>query len=193
MFKTILATAIISTISFSSFADWGVIKEESSISFTSVKKQHISEAHHFDEFSGTLTEQGKFTVAVSLASVETGITKRNERMKQHLFNVSEFANATISADVSRFGLEKMAVGETKKATVPAKLTISGSEKKHRVNVIITRSSDQSYFIASAKPIVIRASDHSLISGIDKLKALAKLPSIGYSVPVSFALTLRHIP
>jgi len=193
MLKTTLATLLISAISFHSVADWAVSQDESSISFVSVKKQHVSEAHHFNAFEGTLTEQGKFTLSIGLASVETGISKRDERMKEHLFNVSEFASASLNADVSKLGLEKLAIGESLKARVPAKITISGSTKKHRVNVIITKTSSESYFIASTKPIVIRAKDHSLIAGIDKLKSLAKLPSIGYSVPVSFALTLRQTP
>jgi hypothetical protein len=40
------------------------------------------------------------------------------------------------------------------------------------------------------PVIINPADFNLTSGIEKLQALASLPSITHSVPVSFTLTLQ---
>jgi len=190
MFKTTLASLLIGFASFSAQANWAVSQAESSISFVSVKKQHIAEAHHFNEFSGMLTKQGKFSLAIELSSVDTGIAIRNTRMGEHLFKIAQFASASISADVSQLALQQLDVGASLRATVPATLTISAIDNDTNVSVIITKSGTNAYTVSSAKPIIIKASDYLLTEGIDKLKALAGLPSIGYSVPVSFTLTLR---
>jgi len=191
MIKTTLASLLIGLVSFSSQANWAVSQAESSISFVSVKKQHIAEAHHFNAFSGMLTKRGQFSLSIALSSVDTGIAIRDERMKEHLFNVSKFASATIVADVSELKLSQLKTGQSVTATVAAKLDISGITKPQLISVLITRISSDAFNVSSIKPLIIKASDYLLIAGVDKLKSLASLPSIGYSVPVSFTLTLRQ--
>lgn len=191
MIKKSIVGLVIGISAFSAQANWAVSQSESSINFVSVKKQHIAEAHHFNAFAGTLDKSGQFNLAIDLASVDTGIEIRDQRMKNVLFNVGRFASATIAADVSKLSLDSLAIGESLNAQVAATITISGIEKAQTVNIMVTKSSGSSYQVTSTKPLIIKASDYLLIDGVDKLKSIAKLPSIGYSVPVSFTLTLRQ--
>ena len=39
-------------------ANWQVNNEQSNVSFVSIKKNSVAEAHHFKNVSGTLNEQG---------------------------------------------------------------------------------------------------------------------------------------
>jgi hypothetical protein len=45
-------------------------------------------------------------------------------------------------------------------------------------------------VTTVQPVIIKAEDFALVAGINKLQALAKLPSIAYTVPVSFVLTFQ---
>ena len=191
MFKRTLAALALSTLSVSAFAQWTVNQTDSSISFVSVKKQHIAEAHHFNQFSGSIDKQGMFTLDIVLTSVDTGIGIRDQRMQKYLFNTDKFAVASISANVAKLKLASMSQGQTKSSVIEASLTISGMTKPQIVHVLLTKTSANSFSVSSAKPLIIKASDYLLVDGIDKLKDLAKLPSIGYSVPVTFTLNLHQ--
>jgi hypothetical protein len=46
-------------------------------------------------------------------------------------------------------------------------------------------------VTTLQPVIIKAEDFALVAGINKLKSLASLPSIAYSVPVSFVLTFTE--
>lgn len=190
MFKNIVTGLIIGLAAFGAQANWAVSQSESAISFVSIKKQHIAEVHHFNAFEGTLTKNGKFDLSISLASVDTGIAIRDLRMKTFLFDVSNFAKAKITADVSNLALDSLAVGASVGNQIAANLTIGGIAKPQVVDVMITRTSADSFVVTSTKPLIIKASDYLLIGGINKLRELAKLSSISHSVPLSFTLTLR---
>ncbi|WP_315980780.1 hypothetical protein [Aliamphritea spongicola] len=45
--------------------------------------------------------------------------------------------------------------------------------------------------SSSQPVVLSAETYGLTAGIDKLKSLAGLDYIGYTVPVSFSLMLEQ--
>jgi hypothetical protein len=63
----------------------------------------------------------------------------------------------------------------------------GISKTITTTVQVTRKTDNGIVATSTQPILISASDFGLTSGIEILKKLAGLNSIGLTVPVNFNL------
>lgn len=162
---------------------WQVDTNASSINFVSVKKENIVEAHIFKEFSGTVNEQGVAEIVISTNSVESSVEIRNNRMREFLFETANFPEIKITADVSKLTMEKNMI-----QTLPAMLSLHGVQKEVELNVLVTKASDNSMVVATAKPVIIKAADYNLDGGVAKLSELMGGISIGKTVPVSFALT-----
>ncbi len=189
-FKPALAALCLTSLSFCSIAsDMSLLKSESSVNFISVKIEHIAESHTFDNFSGTLDSSGNLNIAIDLASVNTMIPIRNERMKAMLFKVSDFAQATFTAQIDSQYIE-LAVGEQKQASVSGDLTISGQTVKTSFDLVITGLASGKLSAATAKPTLIQASDFGLESGIAALQEVAMLKSISKTVPLSFSVVFE---
>jgi polyisoprenoid-binding protein YceI len=180
---TLLCLVIFSS---QSLAAWVLDNAKSSLHFISTKKEHISEVHQFTQLSGSVSDDGKLSVAIALASVETGIDIRNQRMRDNLFMVEHMPTANLSATLPQ-ALLNLAVGESSLATVSAELTLNGQSKNINVDVRVSRLSAQTLLADSVKPILIKAEDYKLAEGIEILKGLAALPSISLTVPVNFNL------
>ncbi|GAV21373.1 YceI-like domain protein [Mariprofundus micogutta] len=170
-------------------ADWSLDGANSDINVVSVKKGTVAEVHHFTRLSGSVSDR-KATVKVALASVESGIGIRNERMKSMLFDVASFATATISADISHVDTGSLKTGEAVTAIVPFTLDLHGFKKELKANVTIVSLQD-GLLVTSRSPVIVKAADFGLTDGIEALRAIAKLPSISQSVPVSFQLNFKH--
>jgi len=182
---------IISSLSFNSQAQWRVDNTQSKVSFVSVKKDHIAEAHHFSSVSGQYSDDGRFELVIDLGSVETGIDIRNQRMKEHLFKLKNWANATFSTSVAPKIVQSIAVGTSINKTIAGTLTLMGIEQQVTASVTITKLSERELLINSVKPVIVNAADYGLVAGINKLAQLAKLKRISYAVPVSFVVRLQQ--
>lgn len=170
-----------------SFAAWVLDNAQSSLHFISTKKEHISEVHQFTQLSGSVSDEGQLSVEITLASVETGIDIRNQRMRENLFMVEHMPTAKLSAKLPE-ALLNLQVGESSLATVSAQLTLNGQSKNIDVDVRVSRLSAQTLLADSVKPILIKADDYKLAEGVNVLKELAGLPGISLTVPVNFNLS-----
>lgn len=187
--KRIILTCLSGLMCFTAQAQWAIDNQHSAVSFVSVKKEHIAEAHRFDTVSGQLSEGGEFNLAIDLASVNTGIGIRNERMREHLFKTENFPQAMLSAKVDIAALNKLAVGQSVNQQLSASLSLVGNTQQLPVSVMITKVNNSTLLVSSVKSVIVNAKVSGLVAGIDKLAQLAGLNSIGYSVPVSFTLRL----
>ncbi|MDP2559779.1 YceI family protein [Psychrobium sp. 1_MG-2023] len=187
--KVIPLVAAGALFSFSTQAAWHIDNAKSQVNFVSVKKDHVAEAHHFESISGALFENGTFSVDIDLTSVNTGIDIRDVRMKKHLFNTEQYPSANLKAVVSKRLIAQLPVGETIKTKVQAKLSLLTQVQDVEVAVSVTKVSADTILVTSLKPLLIKAQDYKLVAGIDKLRELAGLSRIGYTVPVSFVLRL----
>ena len=167
-------------------AQWSLNNDESTLSFVSVKAEHVAEVHTFDVMSGEIGSDGAASITVELASVNTLIPIRNERMQAMLFETNMFPRATIEADLDLDSLTAMAAGYSETMQLNFSLNLHGATRSYSAEVKITRLSDG--FVASTiKPIVVTAEDFSLQSGVEALREIAGLPSISRAVPVSFTV------
>ena len=171
------------------FAGWEVDPTGSHIGFASVKNDLIAENHTFTEVTGRVSVAGEANIKVTLASVETLISLRNERMQTMLFNIAKFPQATITSEVPVNELSLMATGESSVLDIELLIDLHGKELKKSVPVKVTSIGDNGFDVSSLGPIIVHASQFALSDSVDALRKIAGLQSIDLMVPVTFDLRL----
>lgn len=172
-------------------AEWTLEPMASHLSFASVKEGDIGEVNHFTSLEGAISEDGAATVTVDLASVETWIDIRNERMREFLFKVDRFPTATITAKLDLDALADLPVGATTALDLPVTLTLNGEESGVDTSVTVARLGEDKVMVVSREIVMIDASLYGYEDGIRKLMELAGLSSISAAVPVSFVLVFTQ--
>lgn len=179
------------SLSATAAADWAIDNDHSRLSFVSIKADTIAEVHHFQELEGGLAADGSFVLTIMLASVETNIPIRNERMRELFFDTSEFPTATLTSNLDLSPLLDLAVGGQTTMVAEAQLELLGNSNPLTIETTVARLDANTLLVSSAQPIVINAGDFELTQGVEQLREIAGLPSISPAVPVSFRLTLRE--
>ncbi len=173
------------------FATWSLDNDASQVSFVSVKAGDAGEVHRFNEISGALAADGSASVTIQLASVDTLIPLRDERMREMLFETNLFPTATLMADIDMDALNNMEPGANVDMTVTLKLNLRDQKLELPAELIVARLGDHRLMVSSRKPVIVNAASVDLVEGIEALRAIANLPSISKAVPVSFVLTFEE--
>jgi len=169
-------------------ADWTLDNDASNLNFISIKASDIAEVHTFDQLQGTVESDGSATVIVQLASVDTLIPVRDERMREMLFEVDAFPVATITAKIDPETVTGLAPGEFIVVTSEVLVELHGEAAPLIMDLRITRLTDTRVVVASVKPVVVNAGMFNLVDGVEALREVAGLPNISKAVPVTFYLT-----
>ena len=170
-------------------ADWQLVPDRSTLTFVSTKKGNVAEVQRFESFSGAVSYKGVAEVTIDLSSINSGIDIRDERMKEHLFNVNVHPKAKIQLDVSSM-TEALKKKGYARGTANAKVTIAGVTHEQTVTLIALTSQGGDIIVAPLEPVLLNANNFELSAGIEKLRQLAGLPSISSSVPVQFLFTFQ---
>ena len=182
----LLAALLTLLASAQAAAQWTLSADDSSLSFISVKAEHIAEVHSFARLSGEIDNGGEAVVSIDLTSVQTGIDIRNERMQSMLFNTDMYPRAQVSADVDAAALSSMAVGESAVLEVPLAINLHGEVLTLSAPLRVSHVKG-GLRVDTLAPIIVKADAFALVDGIESLREIAGLPSISRSVPVSFSL------
>ena len=182
----LLAALLTLLASAQAAAQWTLSADDSSLSFISVKAEHIAEVHSFARLSGEIGSGGEAVVSIDLTSVQTGIDIRNERMQSMLFNTDMYPRAQVSADVDAAALSSMAVGESAVLEVPLAINLHGEVLTLSAPLRVSHVQG-GLRVDTLAPIIVKADAFALVDGIESLREIAGLPSISRSVPVSFSL------
>jgi hypothetical protein len=182
----LLAALLTLLASAQATAQWTLSADDSSLSFISVKAEHIAEVHSFARLSGEIDSGGEAVVSIDLTSVQTGIDIRNERMQSMLFNTDMYPRAQVSADVDAAALSSMAVGESAVLEVPLAINLHGEVLTLSAPLRVSHVQG-GLRVDTLAPIIVKADAFALVDGIESLREIAGLPSISRSVPVSFSL------
>jgi hypothetical protein len=172
---------------------WQLDNEQSRLSFVSTKAVDVSEVHRFSELSGSVSVAGEARVAVELASVDTLIPIRDERMRELLFETQTFPQASLAANVDIDGYLAMPAGSSLAASEQIMVNMRGISAAFEVDLLVTKVAADRFVVASLQPILVSADTFGLSDGVEALRAVAGLPSIGGSVPVSFVLSFVRLP
>jgi len=157
------------------------------VGFASVKNKTIAENHRLSGLTGSVGSDGEALVSIDLATVETLVPIRNERIREILFEVANFPSATIQTKLDMDQINSISSGETEGLRIPLSIGLKSIKISKSVMVKVVRSGENIYDVASADPVMIRASDFSLLDGVKTLKEMAGLQSIEPVVPVTFNL------
>ncbi len=190
-FKKIMFIILMNIIAFQSAADWQLSQQNSTVNFTTVKKEHVIENHYFENVSANISKEGKINLSIDLTSVNTKIAIRDQRIKEHLFNTLLFPKAIFTAQLNTNQLENLMSGSSKALRINGRIELHGQSQDVLINVLVTKLSKTTLLVASQESLIIKAQDFDLVAGINKLQALANLPSITQSVPVNFILMFTH--
>ncbi len=169
-------------------AAWSLDNDASQVSFVSVKAGDAGEVHRFTEISGELLADGNASVTIQLASVDTLIPLRDERMREMLFQTNLFPTATLSTNIDMDALAALAPGDSMDMTANLTLDLHGQQISLAAEMIVARLGDHRLMVSSRKPLIVNAASVDLVKGIEALREIANLPSISKAVPVSFVLS-----
>ena len=172
-----------------SLADW-TLQQPSSINFLTSKNTHITEIHSFKKFDATINNSGFAIINIDLASVDTRIGVRDERMQEHLFETARFAQATFEAEIPVTVLAQVSAGQQTEFELKGKISLHGEKSEAHCRVMISPNKDKTITVNSITPMIIDAESFSLVAGINKLQEIAGLKSITRTVPVMFSLTFK---
>ena len=187
--KNFLLTGLCSAAFFAAsvHADtWQLDSENSVLNFVSVKNDHVAETHRFTELQGSW-EDNQVSIEIPVVSLDTQIPIRNERMLEHLFQSTEYSVATATARLEDETLLAMPVGESVPLVVETQVYIAGESNSVSSYLQVTRLAEDRFLATTTQPIVIDTKAFKLVAGIDKLREIAGLARIDYSVPVTFSV------
>jgi polyisoprenoid-binding protein YceI len=184
--------ALLVAVSFAGAAQahWSLDNEASKLSFITVKAEHVAEVHSFDRLTGVIGDEGNVEITIELASVNTMIAIRNERMQEMLFETNFFPEASIKGQVDFEALTALQAGASVARQIDFELSLHGQSVELAADVQITRTVD-GVVVSTLKPIVVMADAFALSAGVEKLREVAGLPSISRAVPVSFTVVFKQ--
>jgi len=170
--------------------NWQLDNDASSLSFVTIKAEHVGEVHTFDRLSGSISEAGVADITIELASINTLIPIRDERMQNLLFETNLFPEARLGAELDIGEFEALEPGASATATIGFDLSMRGQSNSNQAEVRVTRLADNGIQATTLKPVLVIANSFDLVRGVEALREIAGLPSISNAVPVSFTVVFR---
>lgn len=170
---------------------WALDGDRSQLSFVTVKAGQVAEVHQFEDLAGSVTADGTAQLEIDLASVETNVDIRNQRMRDILFQVTDFPQAQVSVTLDPAAFADLAVGDSITVPVEARLDLHGVSNVLPADLIVTRIGNDLVKVETARPLVVAADSFGLAEGVAELASIAKLESITTQVPVTASLVFRR--
>ena len=188
IFQCLISSGLL-IFSATASAQWTLSNGASTLSFVTIKADHVAEVHTFDELSGAIGEDGSVSIEIALASVNTLVPIRNERMQSMLFETDLFPRATITSQINRDRLANMALGSSEEMGLDFTLELHNQSQTYNATVLVSRQ-EAGLIATTLKPIVVNAESFDLVAGVEALREVAGLPSISRAVPVSFTVVFE---
>ncbi|MES2623924.1 MAG: YceI family protein [Pseudomonadota bacterium] len=173
-----------------SHAEWALDGGASSFFYVTTKAAAVTEINSFSGLSGGISDAGKASLVIDLATVDTAVDIRNQRMREIVFQVANFPSATVSLDVDEEALSSMSAGVSTTGSYTAQVALHGMTADVLADLQITKLEDDSVLVQVARPLVVAAATFGLQAGVDELQKVASLPSITPGVVIDFTLVYR---
>jgi polyisoprenoid-binding protein YceI len=169
---------------------WKVNSGASELRFVTTKNTNVAETQKFTRLDGGIAPGGAVSLAIDLASVETQVPIRNERMQSLLFEIARFPTATFETVVDLKKVGALAPGESLDMDVAGKLGIHGKTQDVTAALRVVRLTNDRLLVSTRSPVLVSASDFDLTGGIEQLRVLMALPNIVGTVPVTFSIVFQ---
>lgn len=170
---------------------WTLDPAGSRLAYVSIKAGEVAENNRFERMSGTVAADGTATLDIDLASVDTGVDIRNERMREIFFGVAEFPKASVTAKLDPAAFAGLAVGQSITRPLKASVTVKGATGVVETEVLVTRVTADRVTVVPVAPVIVSTDMFGLTDELGELRALAQLPSITPAVPVTFSLAFTR--
>jgi polyisoprenoid-binding protein YceI len=175
---------------------WKIDTPASSLTFNTTKAGAagvggLTETMRFNLFNGGLDSHGHVEMNIDLASIDSGIELRNERLKTMFWDVVSHPIVTFSAQLNPSELQKInSAKESMALELDGKLTMTGEARIIKAHLQVTPVGGNRLIVSTRQAIVINASDFGLITGVEALRTVMGLNFLSSSVPVIFSLELK---
>lgn len=164
---------------------WTLDGAASHLAYGSIKKDKVGEVNSFSGMTGTVDADGQATVTIDLATLETNIDIRNERMLEHVFRGAGEAQLTARLDMDE--VKSLGVGEMAVVDVEGALTLLGASVELDLEILVVRLAEDRVMALSNDMVFVGTEELGVDAGIDKLMEIAKLPGITRTAPVTLRL------
>ncbi len=185
---TVITLAASIIISNSALADWTLDAGNSNLSYGTIKNGMIGESNSFKTISGSIDDSGHINIDIDLASVDTQLELRDERMRDIVFKVAGNPSAKLSGDMSLQAHNDQEVGTSRVIEATIGVELVGEKVDHDVMLVVTRLAENKVMVTPHGVIFIDADDYDLLDALEELRVLAGLDTIESVVPMSFYLT-----
>lgn len=194
--STSISSSSSSTNNNAGAARWLLDATNSTFHFVTVKKNaagtETAENMTFNQLQGTVSSTGQATLTIPLTSVNTGNATRDDRLQgNYLFESAYLPNLHFTTQLSLTTLEGMAAGAISVQNLTGNLVLHGVVKAISFDVRIIKHANNTISVSPVKPIIINSADFDLAYGVESLRVLMSLTSIGERVPVYFKMFLTN--
>lgn len=175
---------------------YSVETSQSHVGFTTTKSGAagvggIVDTMQFKRYSGGVDAAGKIVLQIDLASIDSGIEIRDDRMRHLLWNVRATPHAIFTAQLPA-GVLGQITHPVQDIDLEGQLQMAGQTRPVKASLKVGRLNDRRLWVATRQPIVVNANDFGLRAGVEALRESVGLHFLGSSASVSLNLTLRSI-
>ena len=190
-----VAAVALGVAASSTYAAWRVDSSQSTLSFVTAKAGApgvggIEEVQAFKQVGGSVGDDGKLQFNVDLASVETHIPLRNDRLKDLLFKVADYPQAVFTGSVDAHRFDSLRVGASTDVELMGQLTIAGQTRPLTASLRVVKLASNALLVGTREPVVVNLKDYGLQDGLEALRTVMNLNVLASSAPVSFSVVLR---
>ena len=169
-------------------AQWQLDASVSSLTYLSMKvsgERSIYEVNRFNSFDGGVDASG-VRIGIDLASLDTLVPIRNERVLAHVFKAAQFPRAQITGA----GVSVPEVGDATEREVEVRLEMGGRAETVKGRISVTRPRGDTVVVQAVEPVLIDAKRWAMADGFEVLREMVKLAHIATTIPVSFRFVFR---
>ncbi len=171
-------------------ADWTLDGSASSFHYVTSKNAAVSEVNSITGLSGGISNDVA-TLRLDLATVNTAIEIRDQRMRDIVFQVAQFPEATITVPVDGDMIDSLKPGVPASATYTATVTLHGMTQEIAADLQVIKLDANTLQVNLAKPLIVGAAAFGLTDGVEELRNIAGLNNINPNVVVDFSLLYRQ--
>ncbi|MDG2493378.1 YceI family protein [Luminiphilus sp. nBUS_07] len=182
-----LTCVLLLLITQATLADWR-LTAASEVGYVSIKNNAIAENNYFSGVTGSLNKKGQLKVSIDLSTVETQVDIRNQRMRDLFFEITQYPEAVVTAQLDMQELAQVESGAPLELVKPFTLSLHGVESTAEAHLRIVSVGGRAW-VSTVQPILISAADFGLEGGVAALRKIAGLEAIAAVVPVSVNLKL----
>lgn len=184
-----------SASSASSSAAYQVDVAQSSVQFVTTKAGQpgvggISEVQSFKRYTGGMAADGRVSFDIDLASVDTGVGIRDERLRNMLFMVQATPQARFTAQIDPAVARALRTAGFSDIDVKGNLALAGQTRPVDAKLRVTRLAGGALQVATRAPIVVDANQYGMKAGVEALREVMGLNFLASAAPVSFTLVLN---